>query len=252
MDTLPSLPDTLSTLHLLLLNYLASSAPSKKKLVFIFYIPVVISTPPAPQTEVLKKQKQKSCLGTTMTFWLDFHSSAPSRSPWSSRYWQGELKFNRLLTIQNKYKYNKCLRKSVIIIINISVFPHCCLIPKWLEIESNRPFWSWMKPRQKKKVCMSSSSVNQALLSAHIWWTCINYVFCWRGNSETSVCVIAALLFPLLIYRIRRLATLGPLVDQLFSSLLCFSPILSQFFKQTHKYRESHTVYTNIVCVQTQ
>lgn len=62
------------------------------------------------------------------------------------------------------------------------------------------------------------------------------------------------LLFPQLIYSIRRLETQGPFggrilfITPLFHSH--FISVFSEFFKQTQKYGEEYSAYTNIVCVQ--
>lgn len=78
MDSVPSLPDTLFALHLLLLNYLASSAPTKKSRFSsssIFYSGCYIDF-----------TKVRS--GKHHYFLAGFQSSAPGRSPWSCHEWQ--------------------------------------------------------------------------------------------------------------------------------------------------------------------
>lgn len=85
--------------------------------------------------------------------------------------------------------------------------------------------------------------------------TCIKCVLLTWKLPAVSFSLCFTLLFPLIIYSIRWLETLGPFVDKLFSSLLSFGLIWSQFspsFSNKHKYREAHTVYTNIVCLKTQ
>lgn len=66
------------------------------------------------------------------------------------------------------------------------------------------------------------------------------------GSVFFFLYLCCTLTFPLLIYSIRRLEAMGPLVD----NLLLFQCHLISV--QTHNYRDTYSMYTNIVCVQTQ
>lgn len=73
--------------------------------------------------------------------------------------------------------------------------------------------------------------------------TCIKCVLLTWKLPAVSFSLCFTLLFPLIIYSIRWLETLGPFVDKLFSSLLSFGLIWSQFFKQTQIQRSTYSIY---------